>query len=188
MSHVIRIADTTLEKMQSVAIPLQDDHNSVLDRVLNFYLQHNGKSGRGENQSSAEQVLSQNPDSPDDLSWSKIRWGRFGNRKLSSRNWSELAKVAHEVASEKYNSFDQIRKMTPFNVVDGKLEERGYHFIPNADLSIQYRSGPDNWEYCLEMARSLGLTIEVEIEWPNKEGVAHPGERGKLAWSPGDSG
>lgn len=183
MSHVIRISDTTYELMQSAAIPLEDNHDSVIGRALEFYISHHGRKNTPRAVSEYE-VLTQNPDSPDDLTHSKIRWARFGNRKMSGRNWSELVKVAHEVAAERVDSFDSLRRITPFNVEMGELEERGYHFFPNANISVQYKSIPDVWENCLQMARNLSLAIEVEFEWPNKEKAAHPGARGRLLWDP----
>lgn len=185
MSHVIRISDTTYEKMQLVAVPLEDSADSVLERALDFYISQNATSNDSQAKSiSNSQAIVQNPDSPDDLKHTKIRWGRFGDNKVNGRNWSELVRVAHEVAAKRTNSFDSLSRISPFNLVEHELEERGYHFFPNASISVQYRSAPEVWEGCLQIAKSLDLAVEVEFEWLNKHKAAHPGERGKLLWDP----
>lgn len=185
MSKVIRISETVYEKMQAVAVPLEDDNNSVLERALDRLLSDAAQqNGRTHGLNSQAEVLIQDPDAPDDLMHTKIRSGAFGARRISGRNWSLLITAAHEVTGERTDSFASLQSLSPFNMVEGQLEERGYHFIPSARVSIQYRSAPDVWDGCLQMAKRLNLPIEIEFEWPNKEKAAHPGKRGKLSWYP----
>lgn len=187
MSKSIQISDSTFEKMKKAAVPLEDNPDSLLDRVLDFYLKHHddgSKSGSTED----KDILMLDPHAPDDLRHSKIRWGRLGGRRISGRNWSQLVETAHELATERSQSFEEVRRITPFNVREGKYEERGYHHFPSAGLSVQYKSAPDVWDGCLKIAEDLGVPVEVEFEWLNKEGASHPGKKGKLSWAPEENG
>lgn len=187
MSKTIQISDSTFEKMKEAAVPLEDNADSLLNRVLDFYLKHHdGESKNGSTED--KDILTLDPHAPDDLRHSKIRWGRFGDRRISGRNWSQLVETAHELATERSQSFEEVRRITPFNVREGKYEERGYHHFPSAGLSVQYKSAPDVWDGCLKIAEDLGVPVEVEFEWLNKEGASHPGEKGKLSWTPEENG
>ena len=176
----MQISDDTFEKMQKVAIPLEDSADSLLNRVLDFYIAHHNSAGS----SKSEDILVLNPHAPDGLTHSKVRWGRFADRRVSGRNWSQLVEAAHEMAVDRSQTFEEVREVSPFNLKNGKYEERGYHFFPSAGISVQYKSVPDVWDGCLKIAEHLGVPIEVEFEWLDKEGASHPGEKGRLSWSP----
>jgi len=183
MSNKIRISESTFEKMKRAAVPLEDNPDSLLSRVLDFYLDnHDGEPE--EDASGGDDTIVLDPHAPDDLRHSKIRRARFDNRRVSGRNWSQLVKAAHEVAVEKTQSAEEASEISPFNVKMGQYEQRGYHHFPSAGLSVQYKSAPDVWEGCLRIAEHLGVPVEVEFEWLDKEGASHPGERGSLSWKP----
>lgn len=187
MSRHIEVSDSTFEQMQKAAVPLEDDVDSLLDRVFSFYLEHHGDNSKSTATTEDGEVRTLNPHAPDDLRHTKIRWGRFNDRRISGRNWSHLVETAHELVAERSQSFDEIQRITPFNVREDTYEERGYHYFPGAGLSVQYKSAPDVWDGCLKIAEDLEVPIEVEFEWLNKESASHPGEIGKLSWVPNDS-
>jgi len=187
MSKTIQISDATFRKMKKAAVPLEDNADSLLNRVLDFYFKH-GDSGSNSTSPDSDGILTLDPHAPEDLRHTKIRWGRFGERRVSGRNWSQLVETAHELVTAQSSSFEEVRRITPFNVKESKYEQRGYHYFPSSGLSVQYKSAPDVWDGCLKIAEHLGVQIEIEFEWLDKEGASHPGEKGKLSWAPKENG
>lgn len=190
MTRTVKISEATFEKMQEVAIPLEDNADTLLSRVLDYYISQHASRGDGAVSDHDAKVPSQsdalvlNPHSPDSLTHSKIRWGKFGGRRISGRNWSQLVETAHEVLVNHVKDFEEVRRITPFNVREGRYEKRGYHFFPQAGISVQYKQVPDAWDSCLKIAEQLSLEVEIELEWLDKKSAAHPGAKARLSWAP----
>ncbi len=66
----------------------------------------------------------------------------------------------------------------------GRYEENGYVYLPEADLSIQGVDANLAWDHSLGLARALDIKIQLRFEWRHKEGAARPGETAVLEWSP----
>ena len=184
VSPVIRISDATYEKLGAIAVPFRDTPESVIERLLDEYSRVNGKL-RSEEEGQAQGGFSSlDPDLPGSLSHTKIRQATFDGEKISRPNWNTLVRFAHKVGLRKLGSYDELRTVATANVVKGEYEDDGFTYLSDADMSIQGLSADSAWESSLNLARSLGVPIEVELEWRNKPEATHPGEKGILAWLP----
>lgn len=75
----------------------------------------------------------------------------------------------------------ETRRLIVTNFLIGKKEDEGYRFLPDLGISVQGQDADYCWKGASHIARSLGLTLEVEFLWRMKEGAAFPGSTGKLS-------
>lgn len=81
-------------------------------------------------------------------------------------------------------SVDELRKQTLSHVVKGEKSDCGFRYIPEANISVQGVDANLAWRNTFHLVEKLKVSIEIYIEWRNKEEAAFPGEKGKLIWMP----
>jgi predicted CopG family antitoxin len=191
MSQVIRISDDVYERLKAQATPFVDTPAIVIERLLDK-LEANGKSEarsytpprKGE--WVKEEMLRLDSDTPEGLSYTKVRQATFDNVELKKPHWNKLVRVGHEVAIKRLGSYDALQRVTTANVVQGKYEEDGFTYLSDQNISVQGLSAESAWEKALHLAKSLRVPVRVEFEWRNRREAAHPGVRGVLEWLPED--
>jgi hypothetical protein len=108
----------------------------------------------------------------------------IGRESLPRPNWNGLVRRIHAVAIDELGSLAQVRRVTRANIREGRYEEDGYAYVRDGDFSVQGLDSNLAWESSLRLAREIRIPLRVEFVWLNKDGAAHPGHRGILAWSP----
>lgn len=186
MMPVVRIPDPLFERLQAIATPLVDSPASVIEKLLDFYeAQRTGARqtihAASTEQENAPEVMSLDPEDPPDLRHTRIV-GRFDGRGVTK--WNELVHLAHRVAILRLGSFDALRSATTSNIVKGRRNDSGFHYDPEATISIQNVEANLAWRNTLNLARHLNMAVSVDIEWFEKDSAAHPGKKGRLAWVP----
>jgi len=179
MMPVVRIPDPVFERLQSIAKPFVDTPATVIERLLDFY----EGAGQAPNASAkgASPINEFDPHTPPGLAHTRRVKAQIGG--LQAANWNELVQMAHRQAA-KLRDIGSVKKLTRSNVVSGRKEDEGYHYISDINLSIQYVSADNAWRNALHLAENLKLEISAEFEWQEVDGAALPGKRGKLYWSP----
>ncbi len=99
-------------------------------------------------------------------------------------NWNHLSQIIHTIAYEKLGSFEKVAEITSANIVKGERADEGFRFLSKANLSIQGESASKVWSNSIQLARKIGVPIELEIEWRNKRKAAYPGKRAVIRWEP----
>lgn len=209
MSPVIRISDIIYKRLQEIATPFSDTPATVIERLLDSHDAHENtthdlheshESGFHDShehphelESAAQHathepklepnILCLDADSPDDLRFTRVLRAHFGDEEISPPKWTQLIAVAHRLAMEGLG-FDTLNTITESNIVKGKLQDRGYRYLPEVEISLQGQSAFQSWQSALNLAKILSVSIEVLVEWHQKDEAAHPGEKGKLSWSP----
>lgn len=126
------------------------------------------------------------PQSPPDLTYTKVLNAQFDGQKVLNPNWNKLLKIAHERALKKTSSFSEIAQATKSNIKRGRFEEKGYHPVTAGseipDFSIQGKKARTAWPDILHLAKYLDTNVFVRFRWRNKEKAVHPGEVGILQW------
>jgi hypothetical protein len=201
VAPVIRISDSIFKQLQDpdLATPLVDTPASVIEKLLDFYNAGKTVDSKPRHQpprapSNDDTVERFDPDGLPDLTSTKIVAAEFGNRKVLATeftdgragSWNGLVKLAHRFAIERLKSFDALRSATQSNVVRGKRSDKGFHYMADLDMSIQYVQADRAWQNTLYLARKLGVPVMVHFEWPatyDDRRVAHR-RKGVLASSP----
>ncbi len=187
---VVRISDEVFERLQVVAIPLVDTPGSVIEKLLDFYESHQtNTAGLARKEATSETSLPKrsaqfDPDSPPDVQHTRIA-ATFDSERAS--HWNELLHLAHRRGVDRLGSVDTLRTVTKSNMVAGRRTGKGFHYVPDANISIQNVDANVAWRHVLHLARQLKVPVQVDFEWRNVEGAAKPGQRGSLSWSPRDN-
>jgi hypothetical protein len=187
MSPVIEVSETTFRRLQEFATPFVDTPESVIIRALDRLGNPKGSGpslpqshfvGRGI--PPGARVL--NPESAAELFHTKILSAQFAGRRAN--NWNELLIQAHAEARNRLGSFSEVRKSSLSSLADGRREDSGFHFQSEIGFSIQYVDANKAWYQTLHIAKQLGVAVEVQFRWRDKEDAKHPGEFGIIQWTP----
>lgn len=175
MSPVIRISDEIFGRLQKHATPLVDTPASVVEKLLDYY--ESGEIIQPYNES-----IKLNPDSPGDLTHTKIINGIFGNEKVLK--WNRLVDVAHIYAMKKIGNFSTLKTFSISHISETQRSDKGFRFLPEIGISIQGENANQTWKSSLNLAKRLKVEIEVLFEWRENEKAANPGKKGCLSWKP----
>lgn len=133
----------------------------------------------------APNLLRPEPESPPDLTHTKILEAECGGVKVKNPNWNKLLKIAHERVLHKPTSFQEIKEITNSNIKEGRFEERGYRHhvtsesqIPN--FSLQGKKARAAWVDVLNLAKNFDIDVFVRFKWRDKKEAVHPDKVGIL--------
>ena len=124
----------------------------------------------------------QDPDRPEDLTFTRIDQGRFGLE--FANKWNDLIRTGIRAAVKNRYSISDLRRCGDLPVTEGKKTNEGYRPVQGTNLSVRYMSAKDAWRNALALARALKCEISVDFHWRDKDRAAHPNEAGRLLWSP----
>lgn len=191
MPKQIPISDALFQRLQKHAVPFEDTPATVIERMVDFYEEHNipqGKSakpatGSDEPPSVAvrEEIRKFDPRRPPDLCHTRVR-GEFAGTGYSK--WTDLMRIAHIKAYKTAGSFEALREVTRAQIRNGSQNDNGFKPIPEIGLSLQGVDANHAWSHSLRLAQHLNVPLRALVEWQNKDNAAFPGEEGLLAWSP----
>jgi hypothetical protein len=189
MMPVIRISDATSKKLQQLAVPLEDNHDTVIARLAEAAL--NGVPYKrpqalivvaphmGQDTTPAWDV-----EPHDDLTHTRLISAKFGNTPIQKVSWNNLAKYAIETAYRKLGSFEALRQASRANLRQGKYEKEGYFYLPDIDVSVQGMASNMSWDNTARLAHAVGVPVEVMFEWRNNDRAVKPGQVGRLSYVP----
>ena len=182
MAHTITLSDVTFAKLQQLARPFIDTPESVIAVIVEEELKRRaGGAGAGRDETRNSRL---DPDGHESLTHAKLLSALVDGRPLHRPKWNNLLDHMHILARKRLGSFEAVRRVSGANLRDGRYEEVGFRYLPDADFSIQGVDANLAWDHSLGLARHLNISIEAQLEWRQKPGAARPGERAMLQWSP----
>ncbi|MCH7954335.1 MAG: hypothetical protein IIC40_01195 [Candidatus Marinimicrobia bacterium] len=182
MSPTIRIPDDIYKRLQKLAKPFVDTPAAIIERLLDFNDNYYKMEMKPSSDDTGISVRKLDPNSPEDLSHTRILKAHFGSANVDRPGWNNLVKVAHIVAKNEGKSFSELSQLTRANIVKGERSDRGFHYVEEIDISIQGENSNKSWKISFDLAKELDIPIEVKFEWLNLIKAAHPGKKGILLW------
>ncbi len=182
MMPTIEISETTYQGLQSLARPFVDTPDDVIRRLI--------EEARGTTSEPTPAVVREtgviavDPLNPEELTHTRVLSAAIDGETVRRPKWNGLLHLLHVRARQSLGSFEEVRKATRANIREGRFEERGFVFVPDAGMSIQGVEARLAWENTMHLVKRLGVSIEVEFEWHDKDKAAHPGARGSMEWRP----
>lgn len=131
-----------------------------------------------------ERFVRLEPDNHESLTHARLISAAIDGRALHRPKWNNLLDQLHVLGRQRLGSFDALRRVSGAHIRDGRYEENGFHYLADADISIQGVDANLAWDHSLGLARHLRLPIEAKFEWRNKPDAVRPGESALLRWSP----
>ncbi|MBW1984277.1 MAG: hypothetical protein JRI53_06115 [Deltaproteobacteria bacterium] len=196
MSPLIQVSDEVYKKLKERAKSPQDTPSDILASLLGIQVDEDAFQDKSKEktliessvpevspeENNYEETLKLDLEAPEDLYFTIIIQGHFGNKKISS--WNELIDTAHILAVEKVDTYDALKKISNSDIVMGSYNENGFRPIPSIGISIQGDSPNQAWKNAFYIARELNISVEILFEWERKFTAARPGSRGVLSWAP----
>jgi membrane carboxypeptidase/penicillin-binding protein len=185
-SDAFQLLPATIERLQKHAKPFIDTVDTVVNRLLDAY-----EGGQQAADNDEDDVVTDgniqdfsNQTPVPNLTHTKVLSVEF-NRIKFARNettWNALLNETIRFAKKTAKSDDEFKRLVTVNWVKGKKEDGGYRYLPDVNVSVQGQDANAAWRGALHIAKQSGRPIEVVFIWRMKEGAAHPGKTGKLAW------
>lgn len=180
----ISLSDETFAKLQKLAKPFIDTPESVIIALADEELKRRVATPDPNRRVMDEQVLRLDPDRHESLTHARLISATVDTRALHRPKWNTLLDHLHVLARKRLGSFDALRRVSGAHLREGKYEDNGFHYLPDADLSVQGVDSNLAWDHALGLARQLRIPIQVRFEWRTKDGAARPGQTAILEWSP----
>ena len=177
------ISDENFKRIQRVAEPLVDTLDSALARILDFYeLAHgSGDPVHAVTVASSRQPPIQRPYQPYDppnLTHTKVTFAQVRGKPLDAPSWNSVLDEMVGVAKKRFGKFSDLQSRASVHVVEGEKTEEGYHFLPDAGVSVQGQSANDAWRSIAQLARELDCSVQVSFFWRQKKEALRAGEGG----------
>jgi hypothetical protein len=180
MAMTIELSDSTIARLQKLAVPLIENFEGLINRLAEFYEQNSPEVPKLR----LEEVSARrrfDPISPPDLRHTKIRSAKFGKKQLANPNWNGLMIEAIRSACTSAATAAELKRLVIVPYTATRKEDEGYKYFPEIKMSVQGQDANSAWKAAFHVAQQLRLPIEVEFIWRQKQGAAHPGEVGRLS-------
>ncbi len=181
MSPTVELSPETFARLQRQAVPLVDNIETVVNRVLDFYEERTKAPGEDSSQPTDE-IREFNPASPPDLKHTRVLAASLCGRELSraESNWNAMLNMAIREANARLNSPDEVRRLVIVNCVAARKEDEGYRFLSDVGLSVQGQDANAAWKATHHILKQLGCAADVQFGWRVKDDAAFPGKAGRL--------
>ena len=186
MTHAITLSDAAFGKLQSLAKPFVDTPESVVLALADAEIARRAgaKGPRTDEGTKDEAVVRLHANRSESLTHARLLAATVDGKELHRPKWNNLLDHLHILARQRLGSFDALRHASGAQIRPGRHEENGFHFLPEADISIQGVDANSAWDHSMKLARHLGIDIAARFEWRNKVEAARPGQIGVLEWLP----
>ena len=188
MPVTVVLSDAIARKMQSVATPLVDTYESVIDRAVDALIEKNGKIAGAAvttGTPTSAGVIAYPMEAPPSLTFSKPTAITLNGQQLDKDElyWNLLLFKVIAIAATKLLPH-QLRQALLVNYREGQDERSGFRYIPEAKVSVQGADANGAWKATSHLIRSAQLQVDVVFRWDVKEGAAKPGQIGRMTYEP----
>ena len=171
----IDISQATLARLK-VHRASRDTNDTVINRLLDAYERQ--KAGPPATKGHAEHRI--DPRSLPDLVHTKVMAATLDRKRIARPNWNELLRQTLVRAMKRLKDFEELQKRCPVTIIRGERGDAGYRYLQKANISVQASDTNRACRALVTVAQDLGMALEIDFMWLQKEGAARPGERGQL--------
>jgi hypothetical protein len=174
----VNISTQNFQRLQGHAVPLVDDLDSILNRLLDFYETAKGKGAAPTSDVPDDLTVKTFPsDVPPDLTFTSIKSITLDGKAFNNKFWNPLlfdliGMVAKKVGKEKL--------MSVLDVNYADEETKSFVFIKDANIYVQGRDSNLCWRSIYKLLKLANISVEVEFYWQDKPTAAFPGKSGRF--------
>ena len=119
-------------------------------------------------------------ETPPDLRFASFLSGDFGGSRTS--DWNGLAAEGVKDWVQRGCSLEELNRDCGCAVTRGRRTDKGFHPIPETDLSLRYMDARGAFQCAFNIARRLTSTMHVRFQWQDKKEAAFPNQTGEMHW------
>jgi len=175
----VNISNPVFNRLQGKAIPLVDDLESVLTRLLDFWDQNHGSAAPSVEDVPEDLTIKTYPaETPPDLTYTSVKTVTLDGKPYKDRYWNPIFFEIVKRAAEKLGHEEVVSLMEG----NYSTEDQGvsYRHIPEAKLWVQGRESNLCWRMIQKLARAASIAVEVEFFWQDKPTAAYPNQSGRF--------
>lgn len=170
---------STFERLQGHAKPLIDTIDSVINRALDVLEKCAPPAAISPAYPNAQEQRI-DPRKLPKLTHTKVLDAAIAGTSITRPNWNLLLEEMLQLAMKRVATFDKLQKLCPVNMVNGRKEDEGYHYLPDLDISVQGQDSNGACRAVVTVVQALDIALEIGFMWRHKEGAAFPGERARI--------
>ena len=134
----VHIEQSTFERLQLHAKPLEDTIDTVVNRALDALERDTPVPlTQPPRQPSVAPVREFGPRTLPDVSYTKVLDATLRGQRIDKPNWNLLLRRMLILAMERLSDFNAVQKICPVNMVRGCKDDEGYSYLSEIDLSFQ---------------------------------------------------
>ena len=180
MMPTINVSDAVLADLANLARPFVDrEPQDVIKRLVEHF-RSNAVSVQGAMELSDGIKVFQ-ADSPPDMTFTRVKSFKMDGEAVVEKAalyWNPILFAIVAKAAKKLKP-DELRKHLRVNYVENEGQyDRGYRYIKEAGLSVQGGDANTVWRAIYELAKAIGMSVEVEFVWEDKPKAAFPNATG----------
>jgi hypothetical protein len=182
------LSDITNSRLQAIAIPLTDTHDSVIARLLDHWDTTKSNQPKvirpGEPIGTKEdgRTLIFDPAVPPQLNFTSCLQVVVNGKKLTKGEsyWNTIMNIMVREVYAKGHNAQSIYDMLFVNAEVGEKTENGYKFLPEVGLSVQGQDSNAAFRQAYQLAEMHEIPFEIWFAWQNNDKAAHPNRHGVL--------
>ena len=173
----IEISEETLHRLKSLAEPLVDTTDTIINKALNALEKQSGNlSVDHERQVDLERMPS--------MLHTKVLDASIAGVPASKLRWNHILRDILRLAAERNEDLVYLRNLAqPLNMVGNQRTGQNYVYLPELGVSLQEGDANRTCQAIISASKSLGLALDIGFEWRDKDGAEHPGQRGRIRTS-----
>jgi hypothetical protein len=178
MMPTVNISETTFSRLQARAIPLVDDIDSVVAKLLDIVDTGAGAAASAVGQPTREY----DPADPPNLTHTTVKSAIVNGVRVPRNEtyWNTIMLLVIRLAHSRGLSAQAIYDRLFINAFVGRKEDNGYKFLPGVGLSVQGQDANAAWRQTHDLASQLKMSLEVVFTWQAVEKAANPNVTGSF--------
>ena len=158
----IQIEETTHRRLQSNAVPLEDSHDTVINRALDAL---ETKEVPTDKKGMDQSIITLDPNHLPNLSHTKIRSASVDGMIVKHPHWYEIHNMLIRIAMQRGKLLSWLRQECCARIIEGDTKEHNYNYLDGYDISVQETSARRSCQTVVNIASALSIPVKMELTW-----------------------
>ena len=183
--RVIRIEQATFRRLGQHAETFESE-DALINRILDAFEKQlrESKPTHRKPRTKFREHKNVSENSLPDLKHTKVIRALVDGVPIQKLAWRYVLDQVLISAEKKNYDISQITKWVSLNTVAGFRKGKGYTYIEDINISVQGMSADNTCQASIQIARKIGVKIDIQFQWQLKDGAERPGKFGRIKIDP----